>query len=74
MGKFSDKFEELKEAGDNVRISVTLESEDGKNWTVVEQTDAVIFHPERFDSGRQMELIFEDVVFRLDLDDVYKRN
>ena len=74
MGMIRDKFEELRESGDNVRISVTLETEDGKNWTVVEQTDAVRFHPEKFESGRQMGLIFEDIVFHLDLDDVYRRN
>jgi len=71
MERIKDTFEELMESGDNMRISVTLETENGKNWTVVEQTDAVVFHPEIFESGRQTELNFEDVIFHLNLDELY---
>jgi len=56
-----------------IRISVTLESKNGSEWSVVEQTDALVTDPECEKENIQlMEMNMEELVFFLDLKDVFR--
>ncbi len=60
----SEQIEEIISQNLGIRIEVTLETVDGIDWTVVNQTDAVQFDPEeRVQDCQIMDMDMEDIIF-----------
>ena len=65
MRSIKEQVEDIINQRLGVRIEVTLETTDGFNWTVVNQTDAVQFDPEeRVQDCQIMEMDVEDIIFQ----------
>ena len=59
----SSQIEEIVEQNLGVRIDVTLETTDGEEWIITEQTDAVCFDPEEEKENCQlMDMDMRDII------------